>query len=38
MGFPGTTSTWRGFDRWDFTYDSRGCIVCAPQAEAPGRR
>lgn len=37
MGFPGTTSVWRGFDRWDFTFDGRACIVCAPKNEAPGR-
>jgi pimeloyl-ACP methyl ester carboxylesterase len=37
MTFPGTTSTWRGFDRWDFTHDGRASIVCAPRREAPGR-
>jgi len=37
MGFPGTTSAWRGFDRWDFTFDGRACVVCAPKQEAPSR-
>jgi pimeloyl-ACP methyl ester carboxylesterase len=37
MSFPGTQSVWRGFARWDFAFDSRPCIVCAPETAAPGR-
>ncbi|MBT3377434.1 MAG: hypothetical protein HN742_34475 [Lentisphaerae bacterium] len=35
--FPGKQSTWHGFPRYDFTVDSRRCLVVTPRAEAPGR-
>lgn len=34
--FTGTKSTWNNFDRYDFQFDSRQCIVVVPQAAAPG--
>jgi pimeloyl-ACP methyl ester carboxylesterase len=36
-GLPGARSSWRGFDRFDFTCDGRPAIVVAPRQPAPGR-
>ncbi len=33
----GTKSQWHGFDRYDFTVDSRNCIVVVPKTIAVGR-
>jgi len=35
--FPGKTSKWQGFDRYDFTVEGRRCWVVVPEAEAEGR-
>ena len=35
--FPGTKSEWNGFDRYDFEYDTRACIVVVPKETAPGK-
>lgn len=34
--FPGETSTWHGFKRYDFQFSERGAIVVAPREAAPG--
>ncbi len=34
--FPGTRSTWHGFDRYDFTVDGFATRVVAPEVAAPG--
>jgi pimeloyl-ACP methyl ester carboxylesterase/lysophospholipase L1-like esterase len=35
--FPGTKSTWQGFDRYVFSVAGRRCWVVTPQAQAEGR-
>jgi pimeloyl-ACP methyl ester carboxylesterase len=35
--FPGKQSTWNGFDRHDFQFDGRHCIVVAPKQVGPDR-
>ena len=35
--WPGAKSQWHTFDRYDFTYDSRSCIVVTPKETAPHR-
>jgi len=34
--FPGKTSEWNGYDRYDFSHDGRRCIVVAPKQAAAG--
>jgi len=34
--FPGTRSVWNGYDRYDFSYDGRACIVVVPKQAAAG--
>jgi pimeloyl-ACP methyl ester carboxylesterase len=35
--FPGKTSDWNGFTRYDFEVDGKPVLVVTPKAEAPGR-
>lgn len=35
--FPGTRSTWNGFDRYDVEVDGREVLVVVPEKPAPGR-
>lgn len=35
--FPGTRSTWNGFERYDFEVDGKPVLVVAPRKSAPGR-
>ena len=35
--FPGKKSAWNGYDRSDFTVDTRPVIVVAPKQAAPGK-
>lgn len=35
--FPGTKSSWEGFDRYDFTFNERDAIVVTPKEVATGR-
>ena len=35
--YPGTRSTWHGFDRFDFTVDGKQVLVVVPRQPAPGR-
>ena len=35
--WPGKTSTFQGYQRYDFTVDGRQCIVVVPKTAAPGR-
>jgi len=35
--FPGNKSVWNGYDRYDFTCDTRGCIVVVPDKMAEHR-
>ncbi len=35
--FPGTKTTWSGFDRYDFTVDGKPVLVVVPKEAAPGR-
>ena len=35
--FPGQTSDWNGYTRYDFTVDGRPVLVVAPKQAAPGR-
>ncbi|MBM4045225.1 MAG: hypothetical protein FJ279_08935 [Planctomycetes bacterium] len=34
--FPGPKTTYRGYDRYDFTVDGCKCIVVAPKSALPG--
>ncbi len=34
--FPGTKSQWNGFDKYEFEYDGRKCIVVTPKVVAQG--
>ncbi len=34
--FPGTKSTWNGFDRYDFTFNGQPTYVVVPKTAAPG--
>ena len=36
-GIDGKTSVWHGYSRYDFTYDTRHCIVVTPKAPAGHR-
>ena len=35
--FPGTKTTWSGYDRYDFTVDGKPVLVVVPKEAAPGR-
>ena len=35
--YPGTKTTWNGFDRYTFRHDRRQCLIVAPKTEAAGR-
>lgn len=35
--FPGTKTTWSGFDRYDFTVDGKPVLVVVPKVAAPGK-
>lgn len=35
--FPGQKTVWNGYDRYDFPYDGRKCIVVAPKQAAEGK-
>lgn len=35
--FPGTKSDWFGFDKYEFTYDTRTCYIVVPKKTAPGK-
>ncbi|MCE5327463.1 MAG: GDSL-type esterase/lipase family protein [Planctomycetaceae bacterium] len=35
--YPGTKSSWQGFDCYTFRYRGRECLIVAPDVEAPGR-
>ena len=35
--FPGTTSRWEGFERYDFLFDGQPSILVVPESVAPGR-
>jgi len=35
--FPGTKSVWNGYDRYDFQFDGRKCLVVLPKTAAAGR-
>lgn len=35
--FPGTKSSWHGFDRYDFQVDGRTCCTVVPKSIAPGK-
>ena len=37
MPFPGTKTTWHGFDRYNFRFDSRACIAVTPKQAAKGK-
>ncbi len=37
ISFPGKRSTWNGYDRYDFKYDTRRCIVVVPGVAAEHR-
>ncbi len=37
VAFPGDKQVWNGYDRYDFTYDTRTCIVVVPKSPAEHR-
>ncbi|MCK5803305.1 MAG: hypothetical protein KAI66_10755, partial [Lentisphaeria bacterium] len=37
MNYPGIKAEWNGFDRYDFDFEGRASILCAPRQAAPGR-
>src|SRR5262245_23092818 len=37
QSFPGSRSSWHGFDRYDFVLDGKSVLVVVPRQPAPGR-